>query len=112
MMRIGLSGNSAAAGAATAEASTRARNAPNHAGFDGIGPLIVTAASLIHTRIDVSFPRHEGDFSRPPGRADGVAGRRSDGAGQGVCRSAPAAGRRPRGETEVTAGAGRRPRLE
>src|SRR5579883_2330657 len=103
MMRIGLSGNSAAAGAAAASAKTTVRNAPNHADLNGIGPLIVTAASLIHTPIDVSCPRDEGDFSRPPCRPDGVAGRRPDGAGQGLCRNPQAAGRRSRSETEVPA---------
>src|SRR6478752_2074767 len=107
MMRIGRSGNSAAAGAATAKARTGARNAPNHADLSFIGPLIVTAANLIHTPNHVSFPPHEGDFSRPPRRADGVARRRPDDAGQGVCRGAPAAGRRSPDETEIPAGAGR-----
>src|SRR6476659_76552 len=112
MMRIGLSGNSAAAGATAAMAKTGARNAPNHADLNCIGPLIVTAASLIHTSIDVSFPRHEGDFSQPPRRADGVAGRRPDRAGQDLRRNPRAAGRRSRSETEFPAGAGRRPCLE
>src|SRR6478752_6142657 len=107
MMRIGRSGNSAAAGAATAKARTGARNAPNHADLSFIGPLIVTAANLIHTPNHVSFPPHEGDFSRPPRRADGVAGRRPNGAGQGLRRNAPTAGRRSRSETEVPAGVGR-----